>query len=211
MPLLRASLALAALAMASAASAQDGEVPGSMLNVETGVGTLGFTVGSGWRVSDQFALRGVIGQGSFSYDDTVEGDDYSGEVDAFGLGVLADYYPFGSGLRLTGGAFLPEYDASLVGRGVTIGPTTSDIEVSISDRSTVAPAIAVGFGGTVGRRVRISGDLGAMYVGGFDISARDPSGTFSQAQIDGEISDLRDDLGGTDFIPYASFSIGMSF
>ena len=203
------STILALWSLAASAWAQSLPVTGT--SVESGIGTLGFTVGGGVRLSDRFGLRGVIGTGSFGYEDTAEGETYEGDVEAFGLGVMADYYPFGTGLRLTGGAFLPDYEARLTGRDITIGPLTSDIEVDITDRSSIALALAIGFAGRLGQRFTLSGDLGAMYVGGFDIEARDPNGTFSQGDIDAEIRDIRDALEDANIVPYASFSIGMSF
>jgi len=179
--------------------------------VSAGVGTLGATVEGSWRVSPQLGFRGVIGYGSFSYSDTASGENYTGDVDSFGVGLLADYYPFGSGLRLTGGAIIPNYQASLIGRDITIGPLTSDIEVDIQDQSAISPALALGFSGRLANGITVSGDLGALYVGGFGINARDPNGTFSQSDIDAEIQDISDTLRDANIVPYASISIGMSF
>ncbi|MDH2327647.1 hypothetical protein QCN27_12305 [Cereibacter sp. SYSU M97828] len=204
--LLTATLAL----VASAAFAQ--EDTGGDFSIGGGISTLGATLEPSLRLGDRWALRAPFGTGSIGLDDTSNGRDYSGDLDARGIGIMGDYYPFAaSGFRLSAGVFLTDYSVDLKTDAVEFEGITSDVTARVRQRQNLMPALAVGYGGSVGRNGTISVTAGGLFGDGFDVSARESSGSVPQELVDAEIEDIRGDLGDLDIIPYLQLSVGFRF
>ncbi|PWR03911.1 hypothetical protein DKT77_04150 [Meridianimarinicoccus roseus] len=191
------------------AAAQD---PGEV-GVTLGVSTLGPTVEGSYRISDRLGVRVPVGYLGTDLDESEDGIDYDLDLTIGGVGLLADYYPGLGGLRVSGGAFLGQYEADGGGRGSgRIGGTdytNVDMALDVHARNRVMPALSLGYDGTLGRRWLLSADLGAMYTGGFDVNLTDRTGQVSQSDLDAEISDLESDI--PDFLPYVKLSVGFRF
>jgi hypothetical protein len=182
------------------------------LSVSLGGSTLGATAEVGYRFTDKFGLRGMIGEAGFDYDETSDGEEYRGQFDAGGAGLLADFYPFGGSFRLSGGVFETDYKGSLFASNVDFGGgLNSDITVDIAQKEKVAPALTVGYQGKIGRYFTMSADAGAIFGKGFDVSASESSGMATQGQIDNEIADIRDAANDIEAIPFVKLMIGLEF
>lgn len=180
-------------------------------SIDAGVSTLGATVEPGYRFNDSFGVRLPMGQGSFSFTEEFDGNDVAADLDIGGVGLMADLYPFGGGFRVSGGAFKTNYEASFTANDVDFGGYSSDLSGRIAPTKDFAPAMTVGYDGRIGRHLVMSADIGAMFSGGFDVTASESSGMASQAEIDAEIQELRDTAGDIKAIPFLRLSVGLAF
>lgn len=203
---------LTATFVLAASAVQAQESSGGDFLLGGGISTLGATLEPSLRLGDRWALRAPFGAGSIGLDDKSNGQDYSGDLDARGIGLLGDYYPFaGSGFRLSAGVFLTDYSADLTSDGVEFGGVVSDVTAQVRQRQNLMPALAVGYGGAVGRNGLISVTAGGLFGDGFDVTARESTGLVPQEDVDAEIEDIRGDLGDLDIIPYLQLSVGFRF
>jgi hypothetical protein len=106
------------------------------VGVSAQAGTLGFLgLNAGYRFSDK--LHGRLGYqfGNVGYDLNNSGVDYSTNLNLSNLSLLGDYYPFGGGLRLTGG---------LVFQGNTLSGTAKPNGVSQVNLGTNSYTLGAG-------------------------------------------------------------------
>lgn len=186
--------------------------PGDV-TVGLGVSTLGATVEGAYRISETLGARVPVGYLGTSFSDTDDGLDFDLDLNLGGVGLLGDYYPGGGGFRLSGGVFYNAVKAEGSARGDgNVGDTFYtgvDLDVDVEPKNRFMPALAIGYDAEIGSRWVISGDLGAMYTGGFKASVRDRTGQVSQADIDDEIGDIED--GRADFYPYIKLGVAFRF
>jgi hypothetical protein len=187
------------------------EADHSGLSFTAGASTLGATLEAGYRFNNRFGVRVPFGSGEMSYDGDYDGNDFEIDAQLGGVGVLADFYPFGGGLRLSGGAFNTDYQADFVARDVDFGGYQSDVYGEIRQKEEIAPAVVLGYDGKIGKHFVVSADVGALFGKGFNVSASESSGQASQGQIDAEIEEFRDMAEKAKTLPFVRFSIGMKF
>lgn len=165
-------LTASALALlASTASAQD-----SNLRFGLGVSTLGGTLEGAYRFNQSFALRGVIAGGvSGSSTETVDGVNFNLNGQLGGFALLADYYTGSSGFRVSGGAFVSNTSVSgsttaSPANPIDIGLTTltggETATVGVEFARKVSPILTVGYDWNIGRSFTLSGEIGAIAMGG---------------------------------------------
>ena len=199
---------LFSLLWAQMATAQSGPV------VSLGVGTLGATLEAGYRLGPNFGLRGIAGYAGTDVRGDFNGAPLSGHATIGGFGLLADIY-FGRGARLTTGAIAPNYRADLNASGdITINGTAFtdvDIAASLDSQNSLAPLITLGYDKTYASNWGISADIGAMYYGGFAVSASDISNQVSQADINAELAGINAELGQITVLPYVKLSVSFQF
>jgi hypothetical protein len=124
-------------------------------------------------VTDRFGIRGLVTGGSVLHEWDESGTRYDGKS-PFGTGfLLADWHPYATGFRLSGG--LAYYNqrlagAARLGAGTINGGTPySSAQVGSLDGrltfSRASPYLGVGWGLTprTGSRLYFSADLGVMY------------------------------------------------
>lgn len=210
---------------------------GVMLNTATAqgvggglrIGTPGIGLELESLVTDRFGIRGLVNGGSVSYDYDESGIRYDGKL-RFGTGfLLADWHPYASGFRLSGGLVYNnqrfEGTARLNGGTININGTTySAAQVGSLDGrvrySKASPYVGVGWGlaPRPGSRLYFSADLGVMYqrphasLSGSCGPAL-PASVCAQLQSDiraeeGEFRDAADDLR---FYPVISVGFGLRF
>ncbi len=177
--------------------------------------TQGHTVEFGYRLNDKFAVRGLYGQGNFGFDNNIDDNTYSGDVDLGGLGLMFDYYIGKGRYRVSAGVLQLEHglSASTIGT-TTIGGTTypSTLDVDGSFKNDIAPVVSLGFQKPLfGSNVYFTGDLGAMFTGGAQVSATDPNGIIPQTAIDEEVSDLESSLDKVKVAPFLKIGVGFNF
>ena len=125
-------------------------------------------------VTERFGIRGLVTGGSVLHEWDESGTRYDGKS-PFGTGfLLADWHPYATGFRLSGGlAYSPQRfaGAARFGAGTINGSATpySSAQVgSLDGRVTLSrasPYLGVGWGLTprTGSRLYFSADLGVMY------------------------------------------------
>ena len=158
-------LLVAACLMAGSASAQGVggglrlDTPGTGLELEP-------------LVTERFGIRGLVTGGSVLYDWDESGTRYDGKS-PFGTGfLLADWHPYATGFRLSGGlAYSDQRFAGAARLGAINGsgtPYSSARVGSLDGRLTfsrASPYLGVGWGLTprTGSRLYFTADLGVMY------------------------------------------------
>jgi hypothetical protein len=148
-----------------------------------------------------------------AYDATFKGDRAA---------LLADWFVFGGGFRFTGGVTSSRYSLDLLATGaggsITVGNTT--YVTSSADRFSVRvrppssmPYVGLGWGHQSNSGLRFSFDIGAK-LGKATLSyalAGPWASSVSQADIDAELSELREGVGRVRFVPQLTFGLGYSF
>lgn len=214
---LRSLLTGSALAVCCLGSAHAGEI-------YVGVGLPGVGLGYAQPLSPSFTVRGdFFTLGSRDVTETESGIVYRGSYKLQRAALLADWFPFSGGFRLTGGAAFNTYRGTLDANGasgtLTIGDRT--YTTTAADGLTVqvkfpktTPYVGIGWGHQTGSGFRFSADIGAA-IGRATVSAVARGQLASQpdiqSNIDKELVELRDGVGKVRAIPQLSLGIGYSF
>lgn len=156
----------------------DVRVPSSRFGVRVDVDGLGF--------HDSDMIDGTLSHSerAYAYDARLR---YSGTVRLLNGGVTGDWYPFGSGLRLSAGVLLNGNEVhahaqpvGLLRLGGTIltGPAPARVDARATF-NLVAPVLGLGYSALFFGRMRVSLDVGAMYQGNPHLSY-DMNGSLTQ-------------------------------
>jgi hypothetical protein len=208
--------AIAAAGLLSAGSARAGE-----LYLKGGVP--GLIVGWAQPMNAYFGLRVDAGSlGTISERRTEDGITYDAQLKADRAALLADWFPFGGSFRFTGGVTSSKYSLDLLASGaggsITVGNTT--YTTTSADRFNVKialpssmPYVGLGWGHQSNSGLRFSFDIGAkLGKANLTYSLSGPwTSRVSQADIDAELSELRDGVGKIKFVPQLTLGLGYSF
>lgn len=215
---LRLRLALIALAALCGTQARAGEA----------YAVFGFplaTVGYAQPLNSHFGLRADVGAtGTFHKDGEESGIDFQGSFTHNRLGFFADLFPFEGRFRFTGGLTVNQTNLKLRSRFDGVTPVTINGKVIVPPSDDyfnvdvtmpkVTPYLGIGWG----HQMRASGlgfvaDIGASFgraklkvdtnvVGQYGIT---------QADVDAETQDLRDNVGKIRVIPQLSLGLSYQF
>lgn len=189
------------------------------------IGLPGAMLGLSQPLSDSVGLRADLSTiGSHSRDSTESGIDYTGTLKLDRAGLFADWFPTGSGFRLTGGVTFNRMKIDMVGRGnggtITIGNnsyvTSADDRFNVTvEMPRTTPYLGIGWGhqpassrGGWGLVFDLGASIGRAKVRG-SVSGPNLSGNVSQQDIDAELQQLRDDVGKVRAVP--QLSVGASY
>lgn len=160
-------------------------------------GTLGVGADLSKKISDNTAVRVNVNGLTYSGDKTIEGIDYNADLTLFTAGVLADYYPSGSGFRISGGAYYNGNKLTGVarlapGETITIGDNTYNsseigkVDAAI-DFDPIAPYLGIGYTSTESESGwSFTLDAGVMYHGKANVSI---AATINDATLANQIKD----------------------
>jgi len=209
------------------------------VGVSAKVGTLGVGGDLSVGLSSSVNARLAVNWFGFEYDDFDLSDDDEDEagdeededeadidkltasLDLLTIGLLCDWHPWGSGIRLTAGAFLNNNKLSLSAvPGDTISLNDADYEVQSLDGEVsfdkFSPYVGIGWGNAVdlAGRWSFSFDLGLMYHGepSVDLSATALDPTLQDtlnADLDVEQAELEEDVKA--FVVYPVLAMGVSY
>jgi hypothetical protein len=212
-------LAAAATLLPGYALAKDGAVRAGVT-----IGTLGLGPEFGWRPSEMFGLRANAGFFSLNHGETVNGIGYDGKIKLNSFGLLADLYPLGGGLRVSGGVRVNNNKADIVATPtgpVTIGAlayTPAQVgtlagNVKVNDFS---PQLTLGYGGKLARGLMIGLEAGALYQGSPTLSSYTASGSLAndpvfKTNLALEKARVEDEIGKYRFYPVVQVSLGWRF
>ena len=174
-------------------------------SVSIRIGTLGPGLHFSIPVSSSLSLRAGGSYFAYSHSAAIEDEDvnvgFQGDLDWGGATLLADWYPFRSGFRLTGGAF---YNLiKVTGTGVPTEPyylnegqsnekifqpeRLGSLSAKLTYGSKINPYAGIGFGdGARGARLSFLFELGAIYVGSPEIEMQGTgmiAGSASQDEV----------------------------
>jgi hypothetical protein len=192
-----------------------------------GVGFPGVFAGYALSVHDNVTVRADYATlGSRSKDGTEEGINYQGKVKIGRAGLFGDYFPMGSGFRLTGGVTFNQVKVDLnssliAGQTYTVGNASRvatgneffNVQVKFPE---VTPFVGVGFGHKAKEKgLGFAFDLGAS-IGKAKVKVDTnvqnlSSGAISQADIDAETAEIRDGVGKMKFLPQLSVALTYTY
>ncbi len=163
--LIKTACAMLLLAIVGNSHAQN-----TAISADVHFGTLGAGVEIKRKFNDHFNARLVINQYEFSYDETEDGTEYTGELDWSTYGVIADWHPAGNGFRLSVGLLANDNElrSSSVGDSFTYGPEdtsyTGNANIKVAFES-LAPYASIGWSSQKPRGLSVNFELGAMFQG----------------------------------------------
>ncbi len=179
-----------------------------------GASSLGATLEAQLRLGPSFGLRGIAGYGEADFQRDYNGAPLIGTARVGGIGVLADLY-LGGGARLSAGAIVPKFGADFAISGaITVnGAAFNNVNITGSMDSIwqYAPVAALGYQRDFGRNWGMSADIGAIYTGGFSISASDSSGQISEQDLAAELADSNARLGHISVLPFVKLGVSFAF
>lgn len=176
------------------------------IGIGVGLSSVGAVIEPTYRISSKTGVRMPLAFGSANTDQTIDGINYDVSGRIGGVGLLADYFPAGSALRFSGGLF--KSNMSVDGRAtgnVDVGANTYvgvDLTSNVEASNSIAPMVSVGYDGQVGNGWGVSADVGAIFVGGFEGTVTDATGTVSAADLNAEMDAINDELGDISAVPY---------
>ncbi len=214
---LAAAVAAGALTFAGAAAAQQ-------TSVGVSAGTPGLGIDLGYDINDTFGLRANGNWFSLSKDVESDGVNYDGKLKLLSLGVLGDFYIFGSGFRLTGGAYLNGNHVNLnatpannieVG-GTVYTPAQVGTLTGEADYNTFTPYAGLGYTSNRGEPgLAFVFDAGVMFQGRPDITLTSNGAAAAtpgfQADMERERREIADDLKWTRFYPAVRMGVAYRF
>ncbi len=210
----RLTTALLGLAM----TATCGTAAAEGLAAAAKVGTLGLGVELTKSLTTKSNVRLGINHYTYSTSTSRSGVDYDIDLELRSVSALFDWYPAGGAFRFTAGALYN--DNKLDGRAktdraITIGDTTYPAGTTLNGDvsfNRASPYLGIGWGNPVSgsKRLSVSFDLGVVYQGAPDVKLTSNAGV-SQADLDKESEQLKQDLDDLRNYPVIALSIGYRF
>jgi hypothetical protein len=188
------------------------------------VSTLGLGAAVDYRVTPEWGVR-LVGNGvAYSRNEKLGSLTYNKDNTLASGGVIADYYPMGDGLRLSGGVRYngngSDISASPGGPVSLGGQSFQASEVgrlsgSIS-YAPVSPYLGIGYEGEIASGLVLVGEIGTMIQTGRKVKLDSSGGSLSgtpqmQQALDAERQSIGHDLDSTKFYPVASLAMKYSF
>ncbi len=189
------------------------------------VGLPGIVVGYAHSVNDQLGLRVDAGTtGNIQRDRTESGVPYRASAKYNRVGLFGDYRPFGGRFRLTAGLTINDASVKLDSRfdGVTpvtinettITPTAADYFKAHVKIPRLTPYFGIGWGHQpretgFGFVADIGVSIGKAKVTVDQNLVENYPGLISQADVDAETRQLKDDVGKLRVLPH--LAVGMSY
>ena len=208
------TLAVALLALSSGAlstAALSAEEGGWFIGISGG--TNGIAPELGYR-AEHLGLRANGGFLDYSRTENIDGIDYDGKLKLNSLGLLADWYPFAGGFRISAGA---RSNANKIDLHAT--PTTNVVIGNVSytpaqagnldgtvDFKSLAPTLTLGYGGTLARGFTLGFEAGVVMQGSPKLTLVSSGGTLSNnaqflAELERERQQAEDDAKDFKFWP----------
>jgi hypothetical protein len=195
------------------------------LGVTARVGTLGIGLDVAKSFTPQIDGRLGFNFGSIGYNRTDSGISYDSTLNLSSIQLFGDYYPFGSGFRVTGGLLAQNNRFSVTSKPSSGGTYTIDNQsFSANDvgnltgefkyANSIAPYLGIGFGKPSNEGFGFNADLGVMFTGAPKVTLNASNQTFNnnpitRAQIDNQVRQTENDLKG--FNVYPVLSVGVSY
>lgn len=186
-----------------------------------GVSTFGATFEGGYQIAPEYRLRGAW-MGGLSLDQSAEDGGNTYEVDgALGaVSLILDYTPIQADWRLSGGVVFSRTYVDVIAQGSAGDPIEFDGETFDSGIATgradfarqAAPIVTAGYDFPLSDRWVLSGEVGAVFVGGVALELVGNSQALQDAlERDDEVISAKQDAADFTAYPYISISVGYKF
>lgn len=223
-------ISLAALAAASPALAADDDTGRFTVGV-TG-GTLGIGPEIGYRISENIGVRANATFLSISHNIHSDDINYDGKVKLQSGGAMLDIYPFGGGFRISGGARINSNKARGIGKPTNGFYTINGVQYDASnfvtsvradtDIKDFAPALTLGYGGSISSGFTFGVEAGALFQGRVKIKPLTITGQCATnpaqvgcsnivADLEAERQSVNDDIDGYKVYPILQLTLGYRF
>jgi hypothetical protein len=147
-------------------------------------GFIGFD--AGYKFSPNLHARLGLNTGGFKYNTSNSGIDYDASFKPTNIHLLGDYFPFGGGLRLTGGLVFQNNRFTATAKSnsndnININgtnypaSTVGTVEGQGSFSNSVAPYLGIGFGTPISGGLGFNIDAGVMFSGSPKVSLSAPN------------------------------------
>lgn len=218
-----------AMLAATPALAKEGD--NARLSVGVTAGTLGIGPEVGYRFSNNLGVRGNASFLSISHDLNSNDINYNAKLKLQSGGVMVDVYPFGGGLRISGGLRINGNKAR--GIGAPNSGTSYDIDGTTytsaqigtlraeTDINTVAPALTLGYGGGLSKGLVFGIEAGALFQGSVKAKPLTITGLCSSSSVAGcstivadleaERQSVNKDIDGYKVYPILQLTVGYRF
>ncbi|UTH74797.1 hypothetical protein [Chromobacterium sp. IIBBL 290-4] len=222
---------LSAIALIGAALSAHAADDAARFAIGAGVGTTGFDLMATYKLADSVNLRGVLSGFDYSTSGNYGTDThYDAKFKLFQAGLLADYFPFDNGFRLSGGLVANNTKIGLNANASGHATYTLNGYTYTADQigklegeskwNKPGLYLGLGFGNSVKEKgLSLSGDLGVILTGkpSTNLSANCTS-ALSQAQcqqlqynVNVEQEKLRGDMNKANFWPVARLTLNYAF
>jgi hypothetical protein len=123
------------------------------ITAEAGLSKLGLYADPVDEMNVNIDIRVPLHFGSQNYKSTEGGTTIDGKVTYESVGVMLDYYPSGSGFRISGGLAAGGYHFDAYTASLEFDRTTytSDFDLNIKQDKNIIPVIALGYTRPVGQ------------------------------------------------------------
>lgn len=187
-----------------------------------GLSVFGATLETTYHIESDSRLRGVL-MGGLRYDEVQIDDDgnrFDVDIDLAAAALLLDYYPDRFGWRVSGGLLMNLSDLNATGQGGPNDPfeingqlfTGGTVMVESRFSNEVAPMITAGYDYDLGNNWIMSGELGAIYIGGIETELTASSDALQNAiDSDEDFQNNIRDLEDTNVLPYLSVAVSFRF
>ncbi len=195
----------------------------SLASADLGIGvkasTLGAGVELGVSLSDRFVLRGALNKYSKGDNQTIDGIDYTADLDLNSTSLFLDWHPLKGTFHLTAGYLMSSNQLSASAtpsQAVVIGDNTyqpSDVgRIDALVDLGSGPYVGLGWGNLPAKGLGFSVELGVVQMGApdADLSIDDPNGFIAaNNDIEKERANIENDL--DQFDTYPVVSVGLSY
>lgn len=194
---------------------------------DVSVGLSGSTLGAGVEITtnltNNFNLRGLVSGLNYSKSVTESDVQYDADLKLMGGGLILDYYPFETGVRLSLGGIYNGTKLSVTGKPTGASYTINDVTYNAADVGTLTGAIeykklmpyaGIGFANPMkGSAFTFGFDAGAMF--GSPSTSLDATGAISNPALSDDIAaerqQLEDTAGDIKIYPFVNFSLSYRF
>lgn len=207
----------AVLPMAAHAQQEVGET-----TIGGGVSIFGPLVEGTYMFEPNLRVRGVlIGGWDFDTSETDDnGNTFDIDLDPAAAAILIDHYPSGSGWRFSGGLLFDLSEVTAIGRpsatdafefnGETFDTGRVEVEGGLS--AEVAPMVTAGYEYPLDAQWTLSGEIGAIYAGGFSATAEADNDLLQDAiDNDEDFQDALSEANSITILPYISVAVSFRF
>lgn len=163
---------------------------------------MGATLEGAYRFNQSWAVRGLIADGiSANGTQSIDGVTFATSGQLGGFALLADYYTGSSGFRVCGGTFVSNTNFSgsttaTAANPIEVGSFTANsgetVSAEIEFTRKVSPMLTVGYDWNIGRTFTLSGEIGAIGMGGLNVSVDAPA--IAANEVAAEVNNINDEL-----------------
>ncbi len=187
----------------------------------SGISSFGLSFEGGYQFAPEFRARGGW-MGGVNVDETRTEDGNTFDVDAEigALTMMVDYSPVDAGWRMSGGVLVSRTTIDSTVRGAAGDPieyngqsfSSGVAESLIEFKRSVSPVVTAGYEYPISDNWVLSGEIGAVFIGGVDVEVTGDSAELQDAiDNDEDVKSMREDLADVSIYPYINIAMGYRF